>query len=118
RAQRGEALARRRSQPRPLERTVELRLPALELSLLEVQPAAPLAERGDRLGEQPWDRADAREIDLAARASIAVRRLVERRAVAARAGEEGAELGCRHAGGSVAESGRHTLGQSRRARKR
>src|SRR5690606_33900789 len=112
RAQGLEALTGRGAPSRALERASELRPPPVELAERGLEPRAPFAERGRRLGEQPRDRSDVREVDLAARAAIAVRGLVERRAVAARAREERGQLRCRHAGESVAESG-DTLGYSR-----
>ena len=75
---------------------VELQPFALEPLQREVQAAAPLAERGIRLCEEPGDAGHLREVDIAARAAPRAAQLGER-PVAARAGEQVAEiLGCGH----------------------
>src|SRR5690606_30966799 len=84
-AQRFEPLARRRTKAGALERHLELRAAPLELPQREVQPAAPFAERGLRLREQPGDARDERKVDAAPGAIEAARRLVERCAVTPRA---------------------------------
>src|SRR5690606_32083695 len=83
----------RRAGAGPRERGAELGALPLELPEREVQPSAPFAERSLRLREQPRDAGDPRKLDAAPGAAQAVRRLVERRAVAARARERS---GSRH----------------------